>query len=108
VTRRIWQERVLVEPDEGSLQPSRIARPQRAVDPLEEPAGHIVISIIDEGVIYHIAEKVSCLGVLCREIANLATASQSETVKDKVPSGTGRRRGPHLEHCGPFSLAYAL
>ena len=51
MTRYIWQELVLVEPDEGSLQPSRIARPQRAVDPLGEPAGHIAIAIVDEGVI---------------------------------------------------------
>ena len=61
----------MVELDKGSLEPSRIARPQRAVDPLEELAGRIVIAIIDEGVISHfirIAEKVSWLGVLCREI----------------------------------------
>src|SRR5689334_19935793 len=71
MTRRIWQKRVFVEPDDGSLEPSRIARPQRAVDPLEEPASRIVIAIFDEGVMQHItwiSEKSVWLGVLCREI----------------------------------------
>jgi hypothetical protein len=50
VTRRIWQELVLVELDKRSLEPSRLAPPQRAVNPLEDLAGRIVIAIIDERV----------------------------------------------------------
>ena len=50
MTRRIWQELVLVELDKRSLEPSRLAPPQRAVNPLEDLAGRIVIAIIDERV----------------------------------------------------------
>jgi hypothetical protein len=48
-----------------------VLRPQRAVYPLQERAGSIVIAVVYEGVISHIAgiaEEVGGLRVFCREI----------------------------------------
>src|SRR5262252_4656948 len=71
MTRRICQKLALVELDERSLELSRVARPHRAVYPLQERAGSIVIAVIYEGIISYIAritEEVGGLRVFCRKI----------------------------------------